>query len=110
MRGFVVCVLSGSRKHRLSIHDIKTLILEKGGQIVENPLPNNDNCILVAGDDNYRVQIFARSTKYNIARLDWLLDYCHEKRDDLRPSDLLTITSGLRSNFKEYYEQVNDED
>lgn len=106
----MICVLSGSRERHLSVYDIKILILENGGRVVENPLPNHDNCILVAGDDHYRVRIFSKSNKYNVVRLDWLLDSCQQRRKDLRPSDLLAMTSTLRQQFQDYYEQLSEDE
>lgn len=104
-----MCVISGSKERKLSEQDIKELVLSHGGKVIENPIPNCSNCIMVAGDSNYRLNILIKSQQYNIARLEWLLDYCDSKRNDLRPSDLIVMTSTLRDNFQDYYEQLYDD-
>lgn len=104
MEGFSICVISGSKEKNLSLWNVKVLVIKNGGKIVENPLPNDPSCIVVAGDSNYRLELLIKSEQYNIARLDWLIDFCELKRNDIRPSDMLVITPALESNFEENYE------
>lgn len=109
MEGFVICVISGSKEKNISAQNVKALVIENGGKITENPLPNESNTMVVAGDSNYRLELFIKSKQYNIVRLNWLMDYCQLKRNDLCPSDLLVITPALRTNFEDYYEQSKND-
>ncbi|XP_068154821.1 LOW QUALITY PROTEIN: DNA ligase 4, partial [Drosophila tropicalis] len=107
---FKFCILSGSPGRRQHKHQLRDLVLQNGGYIVENPLPHDAKCICIAGDVTYMVerlmQQFAR--KCEIVRMDWLLRCCEKQQIELRPKDVLAPTEPLRRQFAKSFDRFGD--
>ncbi|KAL9877806.1 DNA ligase 4 [Glossina fuscipes] len=104
--GFSVCILSASIKQGITPEYLKKMVIQHGGKLVENPLPDNANCIVVAGDKTYRVQSCAE--KYDIVTMDWFMKFCGNPQHPLRPLDMVVMTQTLRQSFSQFYDKYGD--
>uniref|UniRef100_A0A1A9W1G8 DNA ligase 4 n=1 Tax=Glossina brevipalpis TaxID=37001 RepID=A0A1A9W1G8_9MUSC len=105
---FSVCILTGSIKRGITPEYLKKMVIQHGGKVVENPLPNNANCIIVAGDISYRVQVLSKTQKYDIVTMDWFIKFCGKSQHSLRPLDMVAMTPTLRESFSKFYDKYGD--
>lgn len=108
LEDFKVCILSAALSKGYTPEYLKSLVVQNGGTIVENPLPNNPTCIVVAGDASYRVQQLCKSEKYDIVSMDWFLRICEKQQIKLKPRDMLSMTPDLKKKFSEFYDKYGD--
>ncbi|XP_061401399.1 DNA ligase 4-like, partial [Musca vetustissima] len=106
--GFSVCILSAALNRRYTAQYLKSLVVQNGGTIVENPLPNNPSCIVVAGDISIRVQALCKSQKYDIVSMDWLLRACEKQRIKITPLDFICTTAEVKEKFAEVFDKYGD--
>lgn len=107
-KDFRFCILSGNREH--SKQHLEILAKQNGGTIIPNPLPNDPQCICIAGERIYLVErlMQQRPRTVDIVNLDWLLRVCEKKQIDLRPKDVLSATDALRAQFSRSFDEVGD--
>ncbi|XP_037824188.1 DNA ligase 4 [Lucilia sericata] len=108
LNDFSVCILSASLNRGYTPEYLKTLVVQNGGTVVDNPLPNNPACIVVAGDKTYRVQMLCKAQQYDIVSMDWFLRICEKQKFKLRPRDMLSMTDNLRERFSEFCDKWGD--
>lgn len=108
LKDFRFCILSGNREH--SKQQLEILAKQNGGTIIPNPLPNDPQCICIAGERIYLVErlMQQRPRTVDIVNLDWLLRVCEKKQIDLRPKDVLSATDALRAQFSRSFDEVGD--
>lgn len=107
-KDFSFCILSGNREH--SKQQLQLLAAQNGGTIIHNPVPNNPQCICIAGELIYLVKrlMEQKPRTIDIVHLDWLVRVCGTKKVDLRPKDVLSATDVLRAQFDRSFDKVGD--
>lgn len=107
-KDFRFCILSGNREH--SKQQLEILAKQNGGTIILNPLPNDPQCICIAGERIYLVERLMQQQPrtVDIVNLDWLLRVCEKKQIDLRPKDVISATDALRAQFSRSFDEVGD--
>ena len=108
LKGFSVCILSASLSNGYTPEYLKKLVVQNSGTIVENPLPNNSTCFVVAGDRTYRVNVLCSQKKYDIVSMDWFLRSCEKQKIILKPRDMLAMTPNLEEHFSKFYDKWGD--
>lgn len=108
LNDFKVCILSAALTRGYTPEYLKTLVVQNGGSVVDNPLPNNPSCIVVAGDNTYRVQLLCKSKQYDIVSMDWFLRICEKQKFKLKPRDMLAMTDSLKERFAGFYDKWGD--
>lgn len=108
LNGFSVCILSASLNRGYTPEYLKSLVVQNGGNIVENPLPNNPSCIVVAGDSTFRVETLCKSQKYDIVNMDWLLRSCRKQSIAIKPLDMIATTEEVKEKFAESFDEYGD--
>ncbi|XP_037936936.1 DNA ligase 4-like [Teleopsis dalmanni] len=105
---FSFCVLSGSLKEGQTVHQLKYIITENGGEIVENPIPTDSRCICVAGDITHRIDKMIKTNRYNIVSILWLLRTTKAQEMTFRPKDMICATDEVREQFKTMFDKYGD--
>uniref|UniRef100_A0A1I8PP02 DNA ligase 4 n=1 Tax=Stomoxys calcitrans TaxID=35570 RepID=A0A1I8PP02_STOCA len=108
LKGFSVCILSAALSRGFTPEYLKTLVVQNGGTIVENPLPNKSSCIVVAGDLNYRVQTLSKAQKYDIVSMDWLIRSCRKQTIAIKPLDMVSTTQEVKEQFAICFDKYGD--
>lgn len=70
--GLDFCILNNGKSH--SMNELKMMILKHGGNVVQNPGPKTFLCI-ADNDRSLRVKGIIEKEQFNIATVNWLLQY-----------------------------------
>ncbi|XP_054729929.1 DNA ligase 4-like [Anastrepha obliqua] len=105
--GYSFCILSASLKNGYMPETLKAMVVRNGGEIVEYPIQDS-NCLSVAGDRTFRVKLLCKSRRYNIAKLEWLVDTCKRQEMQLTPTDMVCVTNELETEFSQIFDKYGD--
>ncbi|XP_030379064.1 DNA ligase 4-like [Scaptodrosophila lebanonensis] len=110
LEGITFCILTGSPRRRQSKQSLQELAGRNGGNIVENPLPNDENCVCVAGDITWYVELLIKQQPRtnNIVNMDWLLRVCEQQELVVRPKDVVAATESLHKELTQHYDKLGD--
>ncbi|XP_055390093.1 DNA ligase 4 isoform X2 [Condylostylus longicornis] len=108
---FEFCVLSGSVDGKYSIEDLKKIVVQHGGKVVENPTVRK-SCICIAGKMGFRAKKISETGQHNIIKYSWLIDnfsnrsnikFCRPK-----PRDIIFATEETESKQVKYFDKYGD--
>ncbi|PNF19465.1 hypothetical protein B7P43_G02347 [Cryptotermes secundus] len=105
LEGKEFCVLTDWKEH--TKQDIETKIVQNGGTVVQNT-GHNTFCA-VAGNTTLRVHNIAKSGRYSVVHVDWLLrSIAAGELLPWTPADLLYATSTVSEQLSAKYDMFGD--
>lgn len=106
-QGREFCVISGTNE--CDKHALETSILSNGGGIVQNPTPNTF-CVVARDEKNVRVRNLIKGGKYDIVRVDWLVECLTGKKIlPFHPSGMLSASAETQQKFRTRFDEFGDD-
>ncbi|XP_066493661.1 DNA ligase 4 [Tiliqua scincoides] len=99
------CVMTGTENY--SKYELESKIAEYGGTVVQNP--GIDTYCVVAGSENVRVKNIISSNKYDIVRVEWLLQ-CFQTQQFVpwQPAFMIHMSPETKQHFACEYDCYGD--
>lgn len=109
--GIEFCVISGSKKHKLTVTDLERLVRAHAGRIVKNP--GTTTTYVIASDMTVRVRDLIKHGKYDVISSDWLVgalagDTPKTRLLDIHPKYVISSSPKLKWELVSKFDENGD--